>query len=261
MAQAASKTDELLQEVEPSNALTPFRAHQIVAECRALLAKVNSEQAAGVYMVIGLASMRLGNSSKAIEAFQAAKKLGRHEPGVVSVNLGAALLGEGRLFDAIDGLAAMASESQGTQRVLGFANLAEGLSRVGQQEDAEASFREAVSAADFKNASHLFALAMQAAEVGLDDEALRFFMSFVGLLKGVEVIDVRSLRRAIGDAHLRSLLEERPVLKRVVDLATTPATHLVAGENTADSPDVDRVFSETCGSRARANEAVLAERR
>lgn len=260
MAQPASKADLLAAEAEQWQPLSPFRARQIIAECKALLKSVSPELASKLYLAIGLASMRAQLFSKAADAFRTAGRLGL-EPELVAINLSAALLANQEYVEGINEIAAIADDSRGSRRVLAYANLAEGLARLGQMDDALASFRVAVEAADVDSPAQMFGLAMQAAEIGANDEALKFFVRFVTVGRRRKIERTEDLSWALRDADLRSLLEERPALLRVVELALHPPSlpPPVEVDDGSEPTSAERVYDETLALRQRANHAVLGE--
>jgi tetratricopeptide (TPR) repeat protein len=170
----------------------------------------------------------------------------------------------GRAHEAVPMLVRVTKLPGGrTPLVLG--TLAEALARLGFDTEARAVFGEAVRLSDHGDATAWKNLALHAADVGLDEEAVEFFVQHLRLAHG-ETAD-----RAAADvlaAHRQEVMELPdgvPDLSRVLRkaLAFEQAIWPPSSGHGDDPPDGEDpscgVYDHTRASRLRANTAVLTD--
>ena len=144
---------------------------------------VDHQLVATLYIFQSVCYERLGQLSKALDACRLALQRLREptqERALALNNQAGILVDLGRYQEAaMSSFEASRIPAGYTYRTL--ANLAEALYRLGEIEAAFQTFQEALRLADLKNSSHCFDMASQAAELGLDQDAIELFARFVVL--------------------------------------------------------------------------------
>jgi tetratricopeptide (TPR) repeat protein len=227
-----------------------------------MLRSTTTDDAALLYAAMGRANVRLNKFEEACNCFRNAYRLAPSEPGNRN-NMAVTMLRLGRTEEALKHFIEL-SEVAPTHIHLG--NVAHALYELGHYDDAIDMFREAVSAADLKNAAHLLLLAGDAAEIGLRKEALELYARHLAMKQGVRLGDTPAL-----DFILSSPVKYKACLTPALNNAIARAEAWDAELNrfdqaslghrdsasTEDDDATMREFDETRAWRQRASSVVL----
>ncbi len=181
--------------------------------------RVDHELAGFLFALMGLCYERLGRYEKALEEYKLALQR-TPEPTPLRAdilgNRGVALVYLGRYRDGATSLIE-AARIPGGDQLAHLSNLAEALDRLGDREAALQVFQEALEAADLTQPRDCFRMAHQAAELGLDAEAVELFARFVARRTGLDVRERAAVEviRAAKDED-KGTLKERPALDAAV---------------------------------------------
>lgn len=256
MAQPETLSERFLPELMQAFPISEFRTHSIIHKCTQALSASSPELAAGLWFTIGFAQLRLRDADAALRSFTACRALGRAGNLAVATNIGVAHLMKRNPLAAIEELAKFADDSSGSERVYIYGNLAEAFAQMGNAADSEGAFREAVRAADLKNGTDSFSLAVQAAAIGAEADAAAFFKMYISLSEAGANGDMTERHRA--------LLDENPSLARAfytAQMLDRGASVVVAMDGDVVSDEAAAhalaVYHETASSRSRANAVVM----
>lgn len=219
---------------------------------------LSAEAAIKCHVLWGQALFRLDDLEGALAQFQQACSL--NPMRLVPLRYaGVALLGLGRTAEGVDLLAHVASHAPRDSNCLG--NLALGYAVLGKNDESIEAINKAMQAADPRNQKHSFILALQAACLGLNAEAVEYFVRFLALRDGFDpgersAVDILIERRG---TYEESLTENGP-LRDAIALALAFDEEMKAPvEERAENPEgVLAMFEATRSMRERATAAVLA---
>lgn len=270
MAQPALKLTEYGEKLSAYTCeLSEFEIRRMLMELERATKTLSGPDLASTYSLMGMAYDRLGKPDRALVEF---RKSARIDPTLVHrFNLGRMLLKLDQVEEAVDVLAE-AVELDGRD-VGGLLRFAEALFRLGSRDDALEIFEQAIAAADFKSLADVLALAVEAAKMGFDGEAVELFARYLALGLGI----------ALGNSPAVTFIEQcdvsardecfalAPELQRAVERALhfgpdvehlrmmpRPAEPHISGLVDADETAED-VLAWMAPHRARANAAVLPE--
>ncbi len=236
MTQPATKAEQLAQEYMPllndsSASMDELTLRRLIKTFQSEVADASWSERGVLFCLIGMAWFRLGSFEKAVEAD---KNAARYEPDEATHpnNMAAALLELGRVDEALVQLRAARSKGVVDRKtmltVLG--NEAEAHFRLGATAPARAALAEAVKLADPRDHIESFVLAMQAANIGCDDDAVEFFARHLALVQNTELGETPAaefVRAAPDDlkARMREVASLSAAVQRVTARfdATEPA--------------------------------------
>ena len=191
--------------------------------------RVDHTLAGWIFGQFGTCYCRLGRPDKALDEFKLALQRMR-EPTLLRARVlgdrGCALLSLSRYQEAALSCIEAARIPGGDQPV-DLANLAEALDRLGDRAGALQVFRDALDGADLTVPRLCFGMANQAAELGLDPEAVELFARFVARKTGTELGErsaVEVIRAAKGEDL--GALNEKQALHAAIRRATALADEL-----------------------------------
>jgi tetratricopeptide (TPR) repeat protein len=248
-----------------SQRVSELELRRISKDLEAMLARVVDPQLVSVvHDLRATCYERLGQPSKSLRELRLALQWLREPTPMRAAVLGnqaAAFLALARYREAA--LSSLeASRISGGYNHVNLANLAEALHHLGEPEAALRIFQEALGLADLANPSHCFAMAAEAAELGLDQDALELFARFLARRRGTDH-DERSAIEIVRTSSVqeRASLENAPILEATIqrmtamadELARLPAHLDVEGE--ASSPEAQDVYEAT----RRLREEALAD--
>jgi tetratricopeptide (TPR) repeat protein len=225
---------------DPSQPISEIELNRILRELRAVVERVD---AGWILLQIGACYGRLGRPAKALEECNRALQRLR-EPtelrAMALCNRGTALARLNRYQESALSCIEAARIPSG-DRLLNLGNLAEALDRLGDRDAALQVFREALDIADFTKTRDCFVMAAQAAELGLDAEAVELFARFVARKTGADIGErsaVEIIRAATNEGQ--GALNESPSLSAAIRRATAMAdelTRLAARDPRAETPN------------------------
>jgi tetratricopeptide (TPR) repeat protein len=270
IAGAASKMGRYAAQLgDRSIHISEIELHRIITDCKKVLRDPNEKEspAPQLQTLIGVAHTRLGKHQDALAWYRMAVGLER-TVGTLT-NLGCGLTNVGEVEGALDVWVEAIEQlgtTPGSDGVILFGNLAEGLMAFGSVQDSWAAFQEAIRRADLCSTFETFVLAHQAAELGADREAAEFFARHLAVKQGVALgntdavaflrgISTDVVMRAFGDAsdNMRGAILRAVGFLRLGELPLDRAVGLGNNETLAES------FSATKPLRARANYFGLPE--
>ncbi|WP_437275457.1 hypothetical protein WME90_29970 [Sorangium sp. So ce375] len=275
MAVQVRKSASYLDELQDwSVEVSRERIEWILADCKRLVRASSASTAdiAEAYQVMGHAYARMGRDEDSLSSYTNAARLDPSNPQYIMCT-GASLLSLDRPLEALNVFVAAVDRVDGLNKIVMLGNMAEALSDLGQIDDAREVFLEAVRVADFSSPLSVYMLANQAAEIGLDDEAIELFARFLSAKQGKNLGDTPALEFIeAAPEDLRSVLRTpyaAPLSQAISRAKAFGDLKKVVGRNIARCAWPDRgeaaddesaaVFEETRLARMRANSAVLTE--
>lgn len=210
---------------------------------------------------------RLGRPTKSLAEFRLALQ-GLREPTQLHAwilgNQAAALLELRRYREAATS-SIEASRIPGGYTRANLANLAEALYHLGEFEAALQTFQEALGLADLTNPAHCFSMAIEAAELGLDQDALELFAQFIVRKRGAEHDERPAIEivRGASDEE-KAGLENVPVLDATIRRLRAMANELarlsshMGPQVEASSEEAQDVYEATRRLREEALSHVLS---
>lgn len=230
-----------------SRPVSELELHGILRELKSMVARTPDHQLQGeLYNVQAGCHRRLGQPNKALDDFRLAlQRLREPTPARAEAlcNQAASFMDVGRYREAALSSLEASKIPKGYNHVT-LGNLAEALYRLGEVDVALQTFQEAIRLADITNPLHCFSVASQAAELGLDHDAVEMFARFVVLRNGgssegrpaIEVVGTASEEDKAG-------LKNVPVLDATLRRMTAMATEL-ARLSSHQSVEGDEASSE-----------------
>lgn len=267
---AAAAPDPKL--IEYSNVLGDYtrlvsemELRRILKALEAIIARVHDHRVAGIiYHLKALCYLRLGQPTKALDECRLALQRLPEPTQERADTLGnqAVALGQlGRYEEAANSSIEAARIPHGyTHGNLG--NLAEFLHRLGDTDAALNAFEEALGLADLANPAHCATMANQAAELGLDQEALELFARFLTRKSGTEFGDksaIDVIRAA--DEDDKAWLKSAPALDAAIRRGTAMVDELGRASSQKDDQGDDATSAEALDvyeATRRLREAALA---
>lgn len=251
-----------------SRPVSELEIRRIMRDLEGMIARSSDhELTADLHDLLGICHLHLGHPNKALDDFRRALQRQR-EPtrsrAATLSNQAVALVLVGRYREAaLSSLEASRIPEGYTHTTL--ANLAEALFRLGESDAASQTFQEALRVADLTNPSHCFVMAAQAAELGLDQDAIELFARFVVLRHG-DNSESRPAIEVVGTASEedRAGLKSVPVLDGTIrrmtamaaELARLSSQHTVEGDE-ASSDEAQDVYEATGRLREEALDHAL----
>lgn len=266
---AATALNPKLQEyndllVDVSRPIPEIKLTRILLDLQGMVDRVDHATAGEIFALIGACYLRLKRSDKALDAYKLALQRLR-EPtemrAMVLSNRAAALLRLGRYQEAANSCIESARIPSGYEPI-NLANLAEALDRLGDRSAALEVFQEAIATANLANANHCFGMAYQAAELGLDLEAVELFARFIAQERKMDLgkqsaIDIIRAVRDEDDGALEDMPALRDAIRRVMAMEDEVARLAsLRGETETDdkaaTADAMDVYEATLGLREAA---------
>jgi len=208
----------------------------ILAETKRLLPSARPIDRGRLHMLRGVVYTRLQRHQDSLHEHKLARMLDPTEADHAN-NIAAALLNLGRAEEALEYLRqARAQQPTPQLKLLIALNEAEAYARLGETRAAFTAFEQAVALASARSASDAFSLALAAAELGADHEAVEFFARYLALVQGVALGDedaVDFVRRAPDAlwARARALPALHGALARVLAQDDDPAPEAMQVRN------------------------------
>lgn len=240
---------------EYGDRLTDMSAELSELEIRAILRDLdamigNDHGLDGLLFALrALCYVRLSRQDKAFEQNRLGLQRAR-DPNIraqIQTNQSGVLLALGRPKEA----AAMALES--ARSGVGYlgvtlCNLAQALVQLGERDAGLNVFADAVEATDFRNAARAFAMAMTAADIGCDTDAVEFFAKFVTLRENIER-DGRSALDVITSARTSTLasFSQKPSLRSAIRRAIAFAAERARQSTVEPLLDDEQARAEAIG--------------
>lgn len=165
----------------------------IIAEVRLALHDARVQDRSALRVMLGSAYFRLGEYEAALSEQKHAALL---DPANAYPrnNIAANLVELGRMEEALEHLREARKLSTSSRLTLAICvNEAEANHRLGRTEAARAAFEAAIANHDADCASDLFSLAMEAADLGAEDDAAEFFARYLARSQGVELGDTSAV--------------------------------------------------------------------
>ena len=253
-----------------SRLLSELELRRIMRELKGMVARANDHQiVAELYNLQAIGHGRLGQPNRALDDYRLALQR-LHAPtqarAMTLCNQAAALLEVGRYQEAaLSSLEASKIPEGYTHATL--VNLARALYFLGEGDAALQTFQEALRLADLTNPLHCFMMASQAAELGLDQDAVELFASFVvhrngGKGEGRPAIEVIGAASEEDKAGLKNIPVLAATIRRMTAMATElsrlSAQHNVEGDD-ASSGEAHDVYEATRRLREEALAHVLLD--
>lgn len=211
-----------------SRPVSELELHRILRELKRMAEHATDRQlAAELYNLQAICHRHLGQSNKALDDFRLALQRLR-EPtqarAKILCNQAAALLDAGRYRESAMSSLEASRIPEGYNHVT-LSNLAEALYRLGETDAALQAFQEALRLADLTDPSHCFMMAYEAAELGLDQDAIELFARFVvrrngGEGEGRPAIEVVGTASEEDKAGLKNVPALEATLRRMMAMTT-----------------------------------------
>ena len=231
-----------------SRPLSELELRRALRELEGMVARVADHQlVAFLYQLQAICHRRLGQPNKALDDFRRAlQSLREPTPARADAlcNQAAVLVDVGRYREAALSSLEASRIPEGYNHVT-LGNLAEALYHLGETDAALQTFQEAIRLADITNPLHCFSVASQAAELGLDQDAVEMFARFVVLRNGgagagrpaIEVVGTASEEDKAGlknvpvlDATLRRMTAMAAELSRLASQQSVEGDEAASGE-------------------------------
>jgi tetratricopeptide (TPR) repeat protein len=251
-----------------SRPLSELELRRLLRDVESRIARASDHQlTAELYNLQAIGHARLGQPKKALDDYRRALQRLR-EPtqarAATLCNQAGALLDVGRYQEAaLSSLEASKIPAGYTHVTL--VNLARALYLLGETDGALETFQEALRLADLTNPSHCFMMASQAAELGLDQDAIELFARFIVRRNG-SAGDSRPALEIVGTASDEDTagLENVPALEATIRRRIAMAAELArlstlptAEGDEASSGEAHDVYEATRRLREEALAHVL----
>jgi tetratricopeptide (TPR) repeat protein len=267
MTQPQPKATGLLHQIHGvDNAPSPLLLQRAIRECEADLGRVSPEIAETCFAVLATATWKLGRLQKSLEYARRGARIGRQHLNLFDNGIAAALLELGRPSEALDPLLRILDrETDAHTRLMTYGNLAEAFARLGDREAAREALQQAIELVSDSASDH-FAIAIQAAELGLYPLAMEYFARFLSTRRGGEQISPDAVAELALQEHEEALVSRHEGLWRVLRMLRHDPSALERWRSaeplrsSAGGDGVKTMFDATAPLRDLATEHVLLDR-